>query len=132
VNRPVILHGDYWPGNVLWRDGELVGVVDWEDALFGDPLADLGITRLEIGWSAGFAAMELFTRQYRALRPALDVTALPLWDLRAALRASDFRMDTWGLAADRLAAARAAHREFTERALHQLAGSGAAGSADSR
>jgi aminoglycoside phosphotransferase (APT) family kinase protein len=36
-----VLHGDYWPGNVLWRDGRLVGVIGWEEAAFGDPLADL-------------------------------------------------------------------------------------------
>ena len=30
VNRPVLLHGDFWPGNILWRDGRLVAVIDWE------------------------------------------------------------------------------------------------------
>src|SRR4029077_16475377 len=33
VNPRVILHGDFWPGNVLWRNGKLAGVIDWEDAL---------------------------------------------------------------------------------------------------
>jgi len=33
VSDPVVLHGDYWPGNVLWRDGRLVGVIDWEEAV---------------------------------------------------------------------------------------------------
>lgn len=31
-NRSVLLHGDYWPGNIMWRDGRLVAVIDWEDA----------------------------------------------------------------------------------------------------
>jgi aminoglycoside phosphotransferase (APT) family kinase protein len=121
LNRPVILHGDYWPGNVLWRHGRLAGVIDWEDALFGDPLADLSITRLEISWSWGFAAMSQFTDQYLKLRPEVDAADLALWDLRAALRASGFKMDTWGLPAEKLATARAAHREFIERALHEFA-----------
>jgi len=41
-NKPVLLHGDFWPGNVLWKDGRIAAVIDWEDAALGDPLADLG------------------------------------------------------------------------------------------
>lgn len=120
LNRSAILHGDYWPGNVLWRDGRLVGVVDWEDALFGDPLADLAVTRLEVGGFYGTAAMNTLTRQYLALRAELDVSTLPLWDLRAAMRASDFLIETWGLSAERLAAVRAAYDEFAANALRQV------------
>ena len=43
---PVLLHGDFWPGNLLWRDGRLVAVIDWEDAAVGDPLADVATTKL--------------------------------------------------------------------------------------
>ncbi|MBK9125349.1 MAG: phosphotransferase [Chloroflexi bacterium] len=42
-NRETILHGDYWIGNLIWEGDQLAGVVDWEDAAFGDPLADLAI-----------------------------------------------------------------------------------------
>lgn len=84
-NPPVLLHGDYWPGNVLWRDGRLVAVVDWEDAMLGDPLVDLGKSRLEVAWILGLEAMDTFTRHYRA-RMDLDYGALPYWDLCAALR----------------------------------------------
>jgi aminoglycoside phosphotransferase (APT) family kinase protein len=117
LNRPVILHGDYWPGNVLWRDGRLVGVVDWEDALFGDPLADLAVTRMEIGGLYGMAAVDTFTSQYLALRPEIDASTLPLWDLRAAMRASEFPIETWGLPPERLAAVRTAYDEFAANAL---------------
>jgi aminoglycoside phosphotransferase (APT) family kinase protein len=122
VNRRVVLHGDYWPGNVLFRDGRLVGIIDWEDALFGDPLADLAITRLEIGWFFGSAASQTLTLQYLALRPEVDTATLPLWDLRAALRACGFDLRAWGLPAAKLASMRAAHREFIASALGQLAG----------
>ena len=37
----VLLHGDFWPENLLWRDGDIVAVLDWEDAAIGDPMADL-------------------------------------------------------------------------------------------
>jgi aminoglycoside phosphotransferase (APT) family kinase protein len=122
VNRPVVLHGDYWPGNVLFRDGRLVGIVDWEDALFGDPLADLAITRLEIGWFFGPAAGQTLTEQYLMLRPGVDTATLALWDLRAALRACRFNMQAWGLPAEKLASMRAAHRAFIASALGRLAG----------
>jgi aminoglycoside phosphotransferase (APT) family kinase protein len=45
VSRPRIVHGDYKLDNVLFaREGpvRVLGVVDWEMAALGDPLADLG------------------------------------------------------------------------------------------
>lgn len=84
--RPLtLLHGDFWPGNSLWQDGELVAVIDWEDAMWGDPLIDLARGRAEIAWIFGIEAMEQFTAHYQALMP-LDYTHLPYWDLCAALR----------------------------------------------
>jgi aminoglycoside phosphotransferase (APT) family kinase protein len=35
-NASVLLHGDFWPGNTLWKDGQLVAIIDWEDAASGD------------------------------------------------------------------------------------------------
>jgi aminoglycoside phosphotransferase (APT) family kinase protein len=84
-NASALLHGDYWPGNVLWRDGQLVAVIDWEDAAVGDPLADFAISRLDILWILGLDAFESFTRYYQAMMP-MDYTYLPYWDLCAALR----------------------------------------------
>jgi aminoglycoside phosphotransferase (APT) family kinase protein len=119
VNSPAILHGDYWPGNTLWRSGNLVGVIDWEDAVFGDPLADLGNARLEILMHYGHDAMDEFTRQYCALQPGLDLVALPYWDLYAALRPSG-QMDRWGLADAELEGFRSAHRRLVADALIRL------------
>jgi aminoglycoside phosphotransferase (APT) family kinase protein len=42
---------------VLWRDGRIVAVIDWEEAAFGDPMADLANSWLEIVWHFGTAAM---------------------------------------------------------------------------
>ena len=80
-----MLHGDYWPGNVLWRNGRLSAVIDWEDAQFGDPLADVANGRMEIMWLFGIDAMERFTNSYRSLT-TIDFTDLPYWDLCTALR----------------------------------------------
>lgn len=46
--RSALIHGDYWPGNTLWRGDRLIGVVDWEVAGVGDPLADLAYTWVEL------------------------------------------------------------------------------------
>jgi aminoglycoside phosphotransferase (APT) family kinase protein len=84
-NPSGLLHGDYWPGNVLWQSSRLAGVIDWEDAGFGDALIDLAISRLDILWIFGREAMHTFTKQYCSNR-SVDLTNLPLWDLCAALR----------------------------------------------
>lgn len=45
-----IAHGDYRLDNViLWDDGRVAGVIDWELCTLGDPLADLGT--LQVSWT---------------------------------------------------------------------------------
>lgn len=125
VNAPALLHGDFWPGNWLWRDGQLVAVIDWEDAEVGEPPADLAITRLDLLWIFGPDAMQEFTQHYRSLHP-LDYSQLPYWDLVAALRPMS-RLDEWAAGwpdlgrSDITAQSMAAgHRWFVEQALEQL------------
>jgi aminoglycoside phosphotransferase (APT) family kinase protein len=84
-NAPALLHGDFWPGNLLWRDDTLVAVIDWEDAKLGDPLIDFAISRLDILWIFGIEAQDSFTEHYKSMM-AIDYTNLPYWDLCAALR----------------------------------------------
>ena len=38
---PVLTHGDAGPGNFMFDDGQLSGVIDWELAHVGDPMEDL-------------------------------------------------------------------------------------------
>jgi aminoglycoside phosphotransferase (APT) family kinase protein len=40
--RTVLVHGDFKPGNLLLRRGEVAAVLDWETAHLGDPREDLG------------------------------------------------------------------------------------------
>ena len=84
-NAPALLHGDFWPGNVLWQDEQLVAVIDWEDAKVGEPLTDFAISRLDILCLLGVDAMQAFSQHYQSLLP-IDTTNLPYWDLCAALR----------------------------------------------
>jgi aminoglycoside phosphotransferase (APT) family kinase protein len=85
INASVLLHGDFWPGNLLWRDGQLVGVIDWENAAGGDPLSDVAISRLEMLWAFGREVMQDFTREYQTQMPHINFAHLPQWDLIAAL-----------------------------------------------
>jgi aminoglycoside phosphotransferase (APT) family kinase protein len=122
---PALLHGDFWPGNLLWQGDHLAAILDWEDALLGSPLHDLAISRLDILWCFGPTAMRDFTQRYLAHNP-LDTATLPYWDLVAALRPLDgfsawaATWPDWGRPDITAAAMRAAHRAFIEQALAAL------------
>ena len=122
ANPPVLLHGDFWPGNLLWRAGQLVAVIDWEDAAVGDPLADLGNTRLELLWAFGRDAMTQFTAIYQSLT-TIDFTNLPYWDLCAALRPAG-KLGEWGLDASTEKTMRERHHGFVTQAFAALAEQG--------
>jgi aminoglycoside phosphotransferase (APT) family kinase protein len=40
--RWAVVHGDFRTGNLLFQPGRISGVLDWESADWGDPLADIG------------------------------------------------------------------------------------------
>lgn len=51
-----LVHGDFRPGNLLFSGGDdlrVTGVLDWETAMLGDPLTDLGYLLLD--WRGGSA-----------------------------------------------------------------------------
>jgi aminoglycoside phosphotransferase (APT) family kinase protein len=62
-SRTSVVHGDYRIDNVLFDDGELTAVLDWELATLGDPVADFSYLAMQ--WmmpadgSAGLAGLEL-------------------------------------------------------------------------
>ncbi|MFT5193940.1 MAG: aminoglycoside phosphotransferase (APT) family kinase protein [Cellvibrionaceae bacterium] len=87
TDSPVLLHGDFWPGNMLWQDADLVGVIDWEDAKVGNRLQDLAISRFDTLFIFGRQAMQALTESYFE-NSSIDRHQLPYWDLFAALRAA--------------------------------------------
>ncbi|MGH2481418.1 MAG: phosphotransferase family protein, partial [Ktedonobacteraceae bacterium] len=117
-NASVLLHGDFWPGNIVWNDGQLVAVIDWEDAASGDPLADVANGRLEILWAFGIDAMQSFTQQYQSMT-TLDFTDLPYWDLCAALRPAS-KISEWGVDDTTEKTMRERHKWFVARAFEKL------------
>ena len=118
TNTPVVLHGDYWPGNVLWRDGRLAAVIDWEDTRWGDPLADLSNARFEILMLFGSETMDAFTRHYESLNP-VDLGCLPWWDLYIALRVVN-KLDFLATEDRDESMIRADHRWFVEQARSRM------------
>jgi aminoglycoside phosphotransferase (APT) family kinase protein len=118
-NDTVLVHGDFWPGNLLWKAGQLVGIVDWEDAALGDPLADVGNTRLEILWAFGTEAMKRFTEHYQSLMTAVDFSNLPYWDLCAALRAA-FKIAEWAGDDAKERKMRERHQWFVSKAFEKI------------
>jgi len=100
-----LLHGDFWPGNLLWKDQRLVGILDWEDAACGDPLSDVACTALELTYVAGPDGVEQFVRAYNMLRP-IEPRRFALWRIYVA-SAAHHSMAGWGLEASREAHMRA-------------------------
>ncbi len=100
-----LLHGDFWPGNLLWSDQQLVGILDWEDAAYGDPLSDVACTALELTYVAGTDGAERFVRAYGRLRP-IEPRRFGLWQIYVAA-AGHHSMAGWGLEASREAHMRA-------------------------
>lgn len=123
-NADVLLHGDFWPGNVLVDRTELAAVLDWEDACYGDPLADLACARVELKCAYGQDASEDFTALYldavRRQGMPLFVHDLALWDVYVSSTALS-TMHLWGLSPEYEAARRATTKKFLGSAISQLA-----------
>jgi aminoglycoside phosphotransferase (APT) family kinase protein len=56
----VLLHRDFHPGNVLWRRGQVSGVVDWQAACAGPAAADVAHCRVNL-LTLGPGVAERFT-----------------------------------------------------------------------
>lgn len=71
ADESFFIHRDYHPGNVLWLDGQVSGIVDWANASIGSPEADVGHCRGNIvghfGPGAGLEAADRFLEHYIAV-----------------------------------------------------------------
>lgn len=117
---PVLVHGDLWPNNVIWRDEQVVGLIDWEDAAVGDPERDLATARTELTLAVGAAAAAEFRRHYDAASPHLvDQHRVDLWTVCSA-GGMLLYVGNWGVSAEREARVRAAAREVLDETLARL------------
>ncbi|NKB71043.1 MAG: phosphotransferase [Candidatus Latescibacteria bacterium] len=91
--RPCLAHLDYWSGNILWDQGEIVAVVDWEDCGYGDPGLDVAYCRMELFLEGMDDAADQLLRLYEA-QAGRPVANLGLWELAATARPMR-ELDQW-------------------------------------
>ncbi|HZU13512.1 MAG TPA: aminoglycoside phosphotransferase family protein [Chloroflexota bacterium] len=82
-NEGTFIHRDYHPGNVLWMDGAVTGIVDWASAAIGTPEADVGHCRLNLHGAFGPAAADRFLEIYQEITGRREYH--PYWDIASAL-----------------------------------------------
>jgi aminoglycoside phosphotransferase (APT) family kinase protein len=101
ISRPTVLsHDDYNPGNLLYENGHLSGVVDWADITIEPREAAVALYRHFLAIHPGGDAPEAFLNAYqRAASTSLD--DVPLWDVLYGLRGVR-RVDHWVAACDLL------------------------------
>ncbi|MFM8376447.1 MAG: phosphotransferase, partial [Phenylobacterium sp.] len=75
--------------------GRLAGLLDWEDACLGDPMAELAAARCDLHSRFGVHAADDLAKAYADLAP-VDRARLDWWDLYMPTAQLTF-MDGWGL-----------------------------------
>lgn len=78
--RPLFIHRDYHPANVLWSGSEVSGVVDWVNGCIGPAGIDVGHCRVNLAQLHDIRTADEFLDRYRHY--AGDSFAYdPYWDL---------------------------------------------------
>lgn len=80
-----IVHGDYQPGNGLFADGKLTGIIDWE-------LVRIGAVLIDIGWLMFSADQSFWTDN---IKPAAPVPPAELADIYQRGRGRSFADLHW-------------------------------------
>lgn len=85
--EPVVIHRDFHPGNMLWLEDRLSGVVDWVNACVGPAAFDASHLRVNLAILHGLDG------------PDRVITGDPAWDIEAGLGFLDWSspsaLDTW-------------------------------------
>jgi aminoglycoside phosphotransferase (APT) family kinase protein len=84
----VLTHGDYWSGNVVWREGRLTGIVDWSSGSRGPRGFDVGWCRLDLVLLCDEGIADEFLAAYEA-EAGQAVADMRLWDAWALARSAD-------------------------------------------
>lgn len=80
----VLLHGDLWPGNTRWHNGQFTALIDWKTAGVGDPGVDLGSMRLQAALRYDLAAATYVLKGWES-QMGRQATDIGYWDAVAAL-----------------------------------------------
>lgn len=78
---PQLVHRDFHPGNVLFREGIVTGIVDWVHACRGPIEVDVSRCRVEIALLAGIGAADAFLDAFGEAAAGYH----PLWDALVAI-----------------------------------------------
>ncbi len=81
----VFSHADFWPGNTLWRDSQLTGVVDWESPGIGPREMDVAYCSLDIRYLGMDKVADHFIKSYQEAAGA-SLADLPHWEAVALCR----------------------------------------------
>ena len=84
LDRAQLLHGDLVPNNILVAEGAICGILDWGDALGGDPLYDLVLFEFFCG-STPFKHLLGAYEQHLPTGYALDLSRLDCYRLSIAM-----------------------------------------------
>jgi aminoglycoside phosphotransferase (APT) family kinase protein len=93
----VVSHDDYNPGNLLFDNGRLSGVVDWADITVEPRQGSVALFRHFLAIHPGGDAPEMFLGSYQQFANT-SVDDLPLWDILYGLRGVRPLLDHWVLA----------------------------------
>ena len=80
----VFVHGDAWPGNMLFEGDTCTALIDWKTAGVGDPGVDLGGFRLQMAMQYGPDAPEEVLRGWHD-QAGREARSVSYWDAIAAL-----------------------------------------------
>jgi aminoglycoside phosphotransferase (APT) family kinase protein len=78
--QPVLIHGDFHPGNTLWNRDRLTGIADWCESRLGPGSYDLANCRADVALLLDRAAADRLTHHYAAIAGA-EPADLPVFDL---------------------------------------------------
>ncbi|HEY4160190.1 MAG TPA: homoserine kinase [Polyangiaceae bacterium] len=114
-----ICHGDLFRDNVLWQNGEILALLDFESACSQNFAYDLMVTALAWCYGAQFelGLLRALFGGYRAFRPLspAEVSALPVEGAIACLRFATTRLTDFSLRAAPGAEPSRDYRRFLER-----------------
>ncbi|MGH2728438.1 MAG: phosphotransferase family protein, partial [Actinomycetota bacterium] len=80
----VFVHGDLWPGNLIWTGGEIAALIDWKTAGVGAPGVDVGGLRNSVAIMFGLEAPDHVLDGWERAS-GTKASDIAYWDVVAAL-----------------------------------------------
>lgn len=102
VTTPRLVHWDCWDGNIFVKNGRVTGIIDWERALWADPLMEVGFRTYapDRDFMDGYGMVLTKNQERRALW--YDIYLMILVSLECQYRQYE-TMDMYNLASETLA-----------------------------